>query len=163
MLRSLAFAAALGLAATAPAAAHVRVYPDADITKTPACGFTKFIVRVPTEKPIATTGVRVLIPNGITVIGVQPKPGGWHAEFQTEKGRIVAISWTGGQIQPREFDEFALLAAGPLRAGVTVSWDALQTYADGSIVRWTGPPGSDTPHAQTIFTAPLKPCKRGDR
>jgi uncharacterized protein YcnI len=151
-------AIALGSAASA----HVKVYPDADLTRTPACTYTKFIVRVPTEKPIPTTGLQVLVPAGLTVIGVQPKAGGWHAAFEESKGRIVAITWTGGQIAPREFDEFAILAAGPPRP-VTVSWNALQTYSDGSVVRWTGPPGSETPHAQTVFTAPVGRCRRGDR
>jgi uncharacterized protein YcnI len=148
------------VAVTAVADAHVRVYPNDDITTTPACGFTKFVVRVPTEKPLATTGVRVAIPGGVTVIGTQPKTG-WKAELVTDRGRIVAISWTGGHIQPREFDEFAFLAAGPTRGGETVNWDALQAYADGSVVRWTGAPGSETPHASTIFSAPAKPCRRG--
>ena len=161
-LTGLAALLAFILAAAAPLAAHVRVYPNDDITQTPACGFTKFVVRVPTEKPIPTVGVRVLIPAGITVIGVQPKPG-WHADFTSSKGRTVAIAWTGGRILPREFDEFAFLAAGPVRGGGTVNWDALQTYEDRSVVRWTGNPGSDTPHAQTVFTAPLKPCRRTDR
>ena len=155
-------AAAAAVALTGVATAHVKVYPDADLTRAPACTYTKFIVRVPTEKPIPTTGVRVLVPAGLTVIGVQPKAGGWHAAFELSKGRIVAIAWTGGQIAPREFDEFAILAAGPPRP-TTVSWDALQTYSDGSVVRWTGPPGSDTPHAQTVFTAPVGRCKRGDQ
>lgn len=163
MVARIVLAVAVGtLALTGAAAAHVKVYPDADLTRAPACSYTKFVVRVPTEKPIPTTGVRVLIPAGITVIAVQPKPGGWHAAFEESKGRVVAIDWTGGRIAPREFDEFAILAAGPSRP-ITVSWDALQTYADGSVVRWTGPPGSDTPHAQTVFTAPAGPCGRGDR
>lgn len=155
-------AALLGLILTTatPLGAHVRVYPNDDITQTPACGFTKFVVRVPTEKPLPTIGVRVLIPAGITVIGAQSKPG-WHADFTMSKGRIVAIAWTGGQILVREFDEFAFLAAGPARGGATVNWNAVQTYADQSVVRWTGNPGSDTPHSQTVFTAPAKPCKRG--
>lgn len=147
------------LAASAPLAAHVRVYPADDITRTPACGFTKFVVRVPTEKPIPTIGVRVLVPAGITVIGVQPKPG-WQHDFELTKGRVTAIVWSGGRIMPREFDEFAFLAAGSPRAGASVNWDALQTYEDHSVVRWTGAPGSDTPHSQTVFTAPAKPCKR---
>jgi uncharacterized protein YcnI len=147
----------LALVATAPLAAHVVVYPNNDVTRVPACGFTKFVVRVPTEKSIPTTGVRVLIPTGVTVIGTQPKTGGWKAAFERAKGRITAIVWTGGQIAPLEFDEFAFLAAGPPSAA-TVSWNALQTYADGSIVRWTGNPGSDTPHSQTVFSAPGRPC-----
>jgi uncharacterized protein YcnI len=162
MDRILRLGALLGfmLGSTLPLAAHVRVYPNDDITSTPACGFTKFVVRVPTEKPIATVGLRVLVPAGITVIGVQPKPG-WQADFTTEKGRIVAIAWSGGKIMPREFDEFAFLAAGPPRGGARVNWDALQTYADASVVHWTGAPGTDTPHSQTVFTAPAKPCRRG--
>jgi uncharacterized protein YcnI len=148
---------ALALAAPAPLAAHVVVFPSDDVMRTPACAFTKFVVRVPTEKPIPTTGLRVLIPAAITVIGVQPMAGGWKAGFEEQKGRVVAIVWTGGQIAPREFDEFAFLAAGPHQAA-TVSWDALQTYQDGSVVRWTGAPGSDTPHSQTVFTAPGGAC-----
>ena len=31
---------------------------------------------------------------------------------------------------------------------------------DGTVVKWTGNPGTDTPHAQTVFTAPAKPCRR---
>jgi uncharacterized protein YcnI len=150
-------ALALALAATTPLAAHVVVLPSDDVTRTPACSFTKFVVRVPTEKPIPTTGLRVIIPAGVTVIGVQPKAGGWKAAFEEQKGRVVAIVWTGGQIAPREFDEFAFLAAGPHQAA-TVSWDALQTYSDGSVVRWTGAPGSDTPHSQTVFTAAGDAC-----
>lgn len=148
---------ALAVAATTPLAAHVVVYPSNDVTRAPACGFTKFVVRVPTEKPQPTTSVRVLIPAGVTVIGTQPKAGGWKAVLERAKGRVVAILWTGGQIAPLEFDEFAFLAAAPPSAA-TVSWNALQTYADGSIVRWTGNPGSDTPHSQTVFSAPDRPC-----
>src|SRR6185312_14019421 len=141
-----------------PAPAHVVVLPDAGSDRAPACGFTKFVVRVPTEKPIPTVAVRVLIPPGVTVIAVQPKPG-WHADLETNKGRIVAIAWSGGRIQPREFDEFAMLAATPKKA-VTVDWNAEQTYDDKSVVRWSGNPDSDYPHSQTVFTAPAGSCGR---
>jgi uncharacterized protein YcnI len=157
--RHIALALGLVLTSAGVAGAHVRVYPSNDVTTTPACGFTKFIVRVPTEKPIATTKLRVRLPASVTFVGVQPKAN-WHADFEAVKGRVVAITWSGGRIAPREFDEFAFLAAGPVRGGQTVNWDAFQTYEDGSVVTWTGNPGTDTPHSQTIFTAPAKPCRR---
>jgi uncharacterized protein YcnI len=146
----------LGLASAAQA--HVVVFPSDLTNKAPACAFTSFVVRVPTEKPMPTTAVRLQVPPTITIIAARAKPG-WHADFETTKGRITAITWTGGKIMPREFDEFAFLAAAPKKTG-PVNWDALQTYEDGSVVKWTGNPGSDTPHSQTVFTSAQGPCSR---
>jgi uncharacterized protein YcnI len=56
---------------------------------------------------------------------------------------------------PHEFDEFAFLAATPKIPGA-VNWDAWQYYEDGSIVKWTGGPGAETPHSITTITA--APC-----
>ena len=137
--------------AAAPGAAHVRVFADSANTTTGACGFAKFIVRVPVEKPIATTGVRVTIPRDVIVYGTQPKAG-WNVKLDMDRGRIAAIEWSGGKLEPHEFEEFAFLAGTPQRAQ-TLSWDADQTYEDGSVVHWNGAPGSDTPHSQTTVTA----------
>ena len=139
------------LAVTAPASAHVRVFPDSGNTTTDACGFTKFVVRVPVEKPIATTAVRVAIPSDVIVYGTQPKTG-WTVKLDMDRGRIAAIEWSGGKLEPHEFDEFAFLAGTPRRPQ-TLNWDADQTYEDGSVVHWNGAPGSDTPHAQTSVVA----------
>ena len=153
--------AAFTAAATMTAQAHVVVFPSDLVTTAPACGVLKFVVRVPTEKPIPTTGLRLRIPANVTVIAVAPMPP-WHADFETSKGRIVAIAWSGGKIMPREFEEFAFLAAAPKKFG-TVNWDARQTYQDGSTVAWTGSPQSDNPHSQTVFTAPRGACGRPPR
>jgi uncharacterized protein YcnI len=158
LLTVLALCSALALGTTAPVRAHVVVFPDDLFSKAPACGFTSFVVRVPTEKPIPTTMVRLQLPPTVTVIAARAKPG-WHADFETEKGRITAITWSGGKIMPREYDEFGFLAAAPKKPG-PVNWDALQTYDDGSVVKWTGKPGTDNPHSQTVFTAPAGPCSR---
>jgi uncharacterized protein YcnI len=152
---------ALTAAATMTVQAHVAVFPSDLVTTAPACGTLKFVVRVPTEKPIPTTGLRLQIPANVTVIAVAPKPP-WHADFATSKGRIVAISWSGGKIMPREFEEFAFLAAAPKQTG-TVNWDARQTYQDGSTVAWTGGPQSDDPHSQTVFTAARGACGKPAR
>ncbi|MGC1334387.1 MAG: DUF1775 domain-containing protein, partial [Candidatus Cybelea sp.] len=96
--------------------AHVRIFPDTDSTQAPACSFSKFTVRVPVERPVATTRIDVAIPTGIIVYAVQPKPG-WRFDRQTSRGVVTKISWTGGRLMPHEFDEFAFLAATPRTPG----------------------------------------------
>ena len=122
-----------------------------------ACTYEKFVVRVPVEKAVATVGVELTIPPGVIVFATQPKTG-WHADLQLQRGVIRQIRWSGGKLDAHEFDEFAFLAATPKKATV-VNWDANQTYADGSVVRWTGMPKSDTPHSQTTIVGNPQGCK----
>jgi uncharacterized protein YcnI len=131
--------------------AHVRVFPDLESTAAPACGYTTFVVRVPVEKPIATTRIDLFIPKGVIVYGVQPKSG-WQYNLTMTKGVITMITWSGGRLLPHEFDQFAFLAATPRVTGA-VNWDAWQYYEDGSIVKWTGGPKADTPHSITTINA----------
>ncbi|MGB8151892.1 MAG: DUF1775 domain-containing protein [Candidatus Cybelea sp.] len=140
--------------------AHVRIFPDTDSTQAPACSFSKFTVRVPVERPVATTRIDVAIPTGIIVYAVQPKPG-WRFDRQTSRGVVTKISWTGGRLMPHEFDEFAFLAATPRTPGV-VAWNAWQYYSDGVILVWAGPTNSDAPHSVTTITpAHCRPIKKG--
>jgi uncharacterized protein YcnI len=129
----------LTLAVASEATAHVVVSPE----EVPSDSFEKLIVRVPTEKDIPTSGVRVEVPEGFTVLGVQPVPG-WNYEFEEEGGVIEAITWSGGQIRPQEFQEFAFQARTPDESG-EFSWNAYQTYEDGSVVEWTGPEDTEEP------------------
>ena len=138
-----------------PAFAHVRVYSETG-TSAPACSYEKFVVRVPVEKPIATTEVRLTIPRDVIAYASQPKSG-WQVRLDTERGRISAIDWYGGRLLPHEFDEFAFLAATPIKPE-TLDWNADQTYEDRSIVRWTGTDGSETPHSHTTIVANAAAC-----
>lgn len=127
------------LATAGVAWAHVVVSPE----EAPADDFQKFVVSVPTEKDIPTTEVRVEVPEEFTVLGVQPVPG-WDYEFEEDGGIIEAITWSGGEIGPREFQEFAFQARTPEETG-EYPWRAFQTYEDGSVVEWTGPEDSEEP------------------
>ncbi len=82
-LRLMALSTFLTLAVAGVASAHVVVSPE----EVPSDSFEKLIVRVPTEKDTPTTGVRVEVPEGFTVLGVQPVPG-WNYEFEEEAGVI---------------------------------------------------------------------------
>jgi uncharacterized protein YcnI len=127
------------IAATGVAGAHVVVEPE----EVEVGGYEKFVVSVPTEKEIPTTEIRVEVPEGFTVSGVQPVPG-WEYEFEEEGGVVTAISWSGGQIRDREFQEFAFQAQAPEEPG-EFSFKAAQTYEDGSVVEWAGPEDSEEP------------------
>ena len=150
-----AFAALLALAG--PAGAHVTVSaPGA------ARGSSDQLItfRVPVEKNIATTGLTVVIPTGTPIASVEVDPmAGWtHTErtsklttpIKTDDGDITSavteISWTaakGAGLKPGEFGSFTILA-GQLPDAKSISFKAVQTYADGSVVRWieTAAPGS---------------------
>src|SRR4051794_29923749 len=138
-LRVLLLSACLVLTTAGVAWAHVVVTPE----EAPAGSYEKFSVSVPTEEDIPTTGVRVEVPEGFTVTGVQPLPG-WQYEFERDGGVITAISWSGGEIAPEEFQEFRFQTRTPEDTG-EFAWKAFQTYEDGSVVEWTGEPDSEEP------------------
>ncbi len=133
-LRVLLLSTCVVLVTSGVAWAHVVVSPE----EVPANEFQKLVVSVPTEKDIPTTGVRVEVPEGFTVSRVQPAPG-WEYELEEDGGVVRAITWSGGELGATEFQEFAIQARTPEEPG-EYAWRAFQTYADGSVVEWTGPP-----------------------
>ena len=138
----------LMLATAGVAWAHVVVSPK----EVPADSYQVLTVRAPTEKEIPTTEIRVEVPEGFTVAGVQPVPG-WQSEFEEDGGIIRAITWSGGEIQPREFQEFPIQARTPEDTG-EYAWRAFQTYDDGSVVEWTGPPEEEGAEEESEDSGP---------
>jgi periplasmic copper chaperone A len=155
-----AIASALVLAPSA--AAHVTLNPDA----VPADSFARFAIRVPNERGNAsTTKLSVRLPNGLVFVSFQPKAG-WQrtvtmrklAEPVTVEGEQVTeqvgtVTWTGGKIGPGEFDEFGMSAKVPDGVGTKLSFPAVQTYSNGEVVRWIGPPDADEPAPQVGLDA----------
>jgi uncharacterized protein YcnI len=129
----------LTLAVTSVASAHVRVLPE----EVPAGSFEVFTVRVPTERDIPTTGVRIEVPEGFTISRVEPVPG-WDYELEEEAGVVSAITWSGAEIGATEFQQFDVQGQTPEETG-EYSWRAFQTYEDGSVVEWIGSEDSEEP------------------
>ena len=127
------------LAVSAPAWAHVVVSPE----KVTAGDYETLTVSVPTEKEIPTTKIRVEVPEGFLLSGVQPVPG-WEHAFEEDGGVVTAVTFSSGEIRPREFQQFLLQAQAPEEPG-EYPWKAFQTYEDGSVVKWAGPPDSEEP------------------
>jgi uncharacterized protein YcnI len=138
-LKVAAASSLLTLAVAGTSWAHVTVAPEEVLAEE----YETLTVSVPTEKEIPTTEVRVEVPDEFTVAGVQPVPG-WDYEFEEDGGLITSITWSGGEIQPREFQQFLVSSQAPEDPG-EYPWRAFQTYEDGSVVEWTGPPDSEEP------------------
>lgn len=163
MRKTLIVAALAALVLVPAASAHVTVNPN----EVPAGSFSRFAVRVPTERPNAdTTKVVLQLPEDLAFVSFQPKPG-WtrtvtmvklakpvtNDEGETVTERIGTVTWEGGKIAPGEFDEFGLSAKVPDTAGQTLVFPAVQTYSNGEVVRWIGAADADTPAPRVALTA----------
>jgi uncharacterized protein YcnI len=156
--------AVLGAAAAAvigtalPAAAHVTVNPQ----EATQGGYAKVAFRVPNERDVATTKLEIALPEGQPVASVSTRPvAGWTVKvtkaklakpIKREDGEVTEavsrIEWTAdnkdAQVQAGEFQEFEV-SMGPLPSDSDqMIFKALQTYADGQIVRWIEEPSGST-------------------
>lgn len=153
-IRALA-AAAVAFVALAPmASAHVSVNPG-EATKG---GYAALAFRVPNERDdTGTTSIEVNLPEDhpISSVRVKPKPGWEYAvemrtldepidRHGTEITEVVSkITWTGGTINPGEYEEFDV-SAGPLPEDADlILFPTIQTYASGEVVRWIDEPVAD--------------------
>jgi uncharacterized protein YcnI len=144
---ALVLAAMLGVVlAAGPAFAHVTVDPS----EANQGGYATLTFKVPNEKDDASTvQVEVEIPTDkpIASVSVQPVPG-WTATVaktplsspvETDDGQVTEavskITWSGGEIQPGQFQQFPV-SMGPLPEADEIVFKTLQTYSDGDVVRW---------------------------
>lgn len=97
-------------------------------------------LRVPSERPVATVEVEVTFPPQITVFSIGAPPAGWRVLIERgADGRLEGVRYTGGRIRPDRYADFPFLGT-PFESGTAV-FRTEQTYADGRVSRWTGPPG----------------------
>jgi uncharacterized protein YcnI len=171
-----AMAGAIVLALAAPAAAHVTVDPSS----APKGSTTKLSFLVPNEEPTAkVTELQVAFPTPpntpISSVAVEAKPG-WNVKVTTQKlakpitsddgtiNSIVSlIDWkaktAADGIAPEQFGEFAINADGLPTNEDQVVFKAIQTYSNGSVVKWIDPvtpggPAADHPTPILELTNP---------
>jgi uncharacterized protein YcnI len=100
-------------------------------------------------KQSPTVRIRVRIPDGVTDVKPQPKPG-WKLETTRGKSAkpapsghhshgggetISEVSWSGGELASEHFDEFTLLMRLPDRPGTTLHFPVVQDCKEG-VHRW---------------------------
>jgi len=142
-MKSVLFVSAL-LVAAGPAFAHVTANPN----EAPADSYFRTALRIGhgcAGSP--TTAVRVKIPDGVTAVKPQVKPG-WSIEIKMRKlekpldaghGRTVSetvdeIAWRGN-LPDADFDEFGLSIRLPAKAGQTLYFPVVQECEQG-VHRW---------------------------
>jgi uncharacterized protein YcnI len=151
-------AAALLLALSVPAAAHVEVSPDTAVqgsettvsfhvpNEEPKGDTTKVEVDLPLDHPLAEVSARQMPGWTVSVTKSKlPKPVKTGELELTEA--VSKIVWTGGAIKPEQFEEFDV-SMGPLPTNTdTLTFKAVQTYSTGKVVHWDQPqpPGAEEP------------------
>lgn len=139
------------LAVASPAFAHVTVQPGA----AQQGEYTAVSFRVPDESDTAaTTKLEVSVPTDhpIASVATQPLPG-WKATVETTKlatpvktddgdsitevvSKITWVADATGSIRPGQFQEFRISLGALPTDTERVVFKTLQTYDDGSVVRW---------------------------
>jgi uncharacterized protein YcnI len=134
-----------------PAWAHVTIAPD---SAQKGASDVEIAFRVPNEETTNTTKIDISIPTDPPLLGVlaQQVPG-WTAKvvttklpkpIETDDGSVTdavsEVTWTADDpaagIKPDEFGKFEIIA-GQLPADASeITFKAIQTYANGDIVRW---------------------------
>lgn len=146
-----ALAAAVVFGATtgiATAAAHVTASSDNAVRG----GYATVTFAVPNESETAaaTTGLRITLPD---VAAVRTETmSGWTAVLDRDPaaGTVRAVTWTAAPDAGIPADQFGLFRISvALPDSDTVTFPAVQTYADGTEVAWDQPPlpdGSEPEH-----------------
>jgi len=142
-----ALAGALLLIGATSAGAHIQVSPTVAAPNDPV----HFTVLVPGESEQETVKVELKVPADVLPFSFGTTPGWKRKLVEAPNGAIDRIVWTGRM--PKDgFAEFSFLAGTPEKP-TTLTWKALQTYADGQVVRWIGAPGSEQPAPVTRIVA----------
>ena len=144
LIRTFALVAALLLPV---AAAHATVRTEVGLAESKVAASETYRLNVPTEKAIATTQVRLVIPAGVAVTRFQVMPGFTRTVKTNADGLVAEVTWRG-RIAPMEYARFFFQAHNPEQAG-TLSWKVYQTYADGSVVAWDDTDPDNTPASKT--------------
>ena len=130
----------------------------------PDSGTASLEVNIPEDTPIPSISVK---PTPGWTYAVERRtlaePIDMHGEQVTEV--VSKITWTGGTINPGEFQEFEI-SAGPLPEDVDqILFPSIQTYASGEVVRWIDEPlesGEEPEHPAPLLTLVDAEDEQGD-
>ncbi len=157
-----------------PAWAHVTLSP---VSADKGASDTEIAFRVPNEESTPTTKVQIVIPVDHPLLGVlaQPVPG-WTAKvtsvhlakpIHTDDGdvsdAVSEVDWTANSnadgIAVGDYQRFQIIVGVLPSDTDSVTFKALQTYANGDVVRWiqTQTPGGPAPDKPAPILTLTKP------
>lgn len=155
--------AMLCLGPAALASAHI----EASSTDAHRGGYATVSFQVPNESTTgsATTALTIDLPN-VTAVRPEAKSG-WTAKINRDGDKVRSVTWTaakGGGIPPDQFEVFRITAKLP--DADSVSFPAIQSYADDVVVKWDQPlaaGGAEPEHpAPTLTLTDGSPPKSAD-
>jgi uncharacterized protein YcnI len=123
------------------ASAHVRVLP----AESRPGAIETYKVTVPTEGKVSTVRVELIVPMGVELVSVADAAD--PHEVRIGEGGTSIITWRG-EILPGWAREYFFTARNP-QAGLQISWQAHQFFADGTTADWVDVPGSKRPASVT--------------
>ncbi|MDA0180468.1 YcnI family protein [Solirubrobacter phytolaccae] len=146
----------LSLVLAAPASAHVEVRP----TVARPGDTVELTFKVPNERAdAATTGLELFLPPGVPA-KVAPHPG-WTSTDRGGGDIAFAPDTPAQAIGPGRAQEFKV-TLGPLPKADRIVFKALQTYADGEVVRWIQATGPDDERPAAILDLSGNGAPEGD-
>jgi copper(I)-binding protein len=98
-----------------------------------------------------TVGVRVEIPEGVSVLDTPQKPG-WTLNAERNKDRVMAVTWRG-HLDAKSADQFGLFVKLPPNAG-TLYFPTLQQCEKGE-TRWRDIPAQGQAWRNVAHPAPM--------
>jgi uncharacterized protein YcnI len=140
LTKTILCAAGVALVAAASASAHATISPPVALSKHDQL----FTLVVQQEKQSPIVKVEADLPSGFDVDTFLDAPG-WKRTQAKDR-----VTWTGSA----DADVAFSFIGGSDSTG-TRSVAITQTYADGSVVAWTGAEGSETPAATVRFESSL--------
>ncbi|WP_102125430.1 DUF1775 domain-containing protein [Deinococcus planocerae] len=131
------------------AAAHATVRTETGLTESRVGASETYRLHVPTEKSVATTQIRLVVPPGVTITRFQVTPGFLRTVKTSGAGLVTEVTWRG-RVAPQEYARFFFQARNPEQAG-TLSWKVYQTYADGTVALWDDSDPEQAPASRTTL------------
>ena len=117
-----------------PALAHATVRTEVGLAESKAGASETYRLQVPVEKPMATTEVRMIVPEGFILSRFMQTPGWERTVVKDTAGNISEVTWKG-KVPDGEFVRFIFQGRNPTNP-TKLSWKVYQKYEDGSIVAW---------------------------
>ncbi|GHG59711.1 YcnI family copper-binding membrane protein [Streptomyces griseocarneus] len=160
-----------------PASAHVSVQPGT----AEKGGYSTINIKVPNEKDDASTvKLELSLDPKHPLASVMPQAvPGWEVKVEKTKldkplqmhGKTIEeavskVTWTGGKIEPGQFQQFPLSVGQLPTDADELVFKALQTYSDDDVVRWIDPSkpgGHEAEHPAPVLKLVEKATKPGGK
>jgi uncharacterized protein YcnI len=110
----------------------------------------KYELRVANERRSDTITIEFRFSAGLRVMAIEQKPGWQAGALRDTTGNLIGVRWIG-RLPPENFTEFGLLGVNPPK-GSELTFTAIQAYADGTKVEWSGTASSKTPAPRVRLT-----------